>query len=46
MLSFGAKSCVLQFATQKFKNWDIQSYNIALCFVWELNLVADTEGGT
>ena len=34
LLSFGAESFVFQFAIQKFKDEDIQSYNFACCFVW------------
>jgi len=40
------QNLVFQFATQKFKNYDIRNYNFAFCFVWVWNLVAPTEGGT
>jgi hypothetical protein len=46
LLSFGAESFVLQFAIQKFKDYNIQNYNFAFCFVWVRNLVAHIEGGT
>ena len=29
----------------KFKDYDIENYNFACCFVWVCNLVADNEGG-
>jgi len=41
-----AESFVFQFAIQKFKDWDLQNYNFACCFVWVWNLFADIEGGT
>ena len=31
---------------QKFKDYDIQNYNFAICFIWVCNVVLDTEGGT
>jgi len=34
LLSFGAESFVLQVATKKFKDQDIENYNFACCFVW------------
>jgi len=43
---FGAESFVLQFAVQKFQDYDIQNYNSACCFVWVWSLVAHIEGGT
>jgi len=42
LLSFGAESFVFQFAIQKFKDHDIENYNIACCIVW----IAHTEGET
>jgi len=32
LLSFSAESFVFQFSIQKFKDYDIQNYNIACCF--------------
>jgi len=46
ILSFGAGSSVLLFATQKYKDEIVQNYKFAFCFVWVWNLVAHTEGGT
>jgi len=37
---------VFQFAIQKYKNLDVQSYSFTCCFVWVWNLVAYDEGGT
>jgi hypothetical protein len=34
LLSIGAESFVFQFATQKFKDYNIQNYNSACCFEW------------
>jgi len=34
LLSFDVESFVLQFAIQKFKDYDTQNYNFASCFVW------------
>jgi len=34
LLSFGAESFVFQFDIQKFKNYIIQNYKFAFCFVW------------
>jgi len=34
LLSFGAKSFVVQFAIQKYKDYDIQNYTFASSFVW------------
>jgi len=34
LLSFGAESIVFYFAIQKFKDYDIENYNFARCFVW------------
>jgi hypothetical protein len=34
LLSFGAESFVFQFAFQKCKDYVIQNYNFACCFVW------------
>ena len=34
LLLFSAKSFDFQFATQKYKDEDIQNYNFACCFVW------------
>jgi len=45
LLSFGAESFVFHFAIQKYKDSDVQNYSFDLCFVWEWNLVTDTEGG-
>jgi len=45
LLSFGAECFVFQVAFQKFKDQDIQNYNLACCFVWVWNLVADIAGG-
>ena len=42
---FGAEPFVFQAANQKFKDQDIQNYNLAWCFVWVWNLVADIAGG-
>jgi len=33
LLSFGALSLVFQFATQKYKDYYIQNYNFAICFL-------------
>jgi hypothetical protein len=42
LLLFGAECCVFQFGIQKFKEQDIQNYNIALvlygCETWSLTL--------
>ena len=42
LLSFGAECCVFQFAIQKCKDQDIQSYNFAVvlngCETWFLTL--------
>jgi hypothetical protein len=34
LLSFCAESFDFQFATQEYKDDDIQNYNFACCFVW------------
>ena len=34
LLSFGAKSFVFQFAIQKLKDYSMQNYNFACCFIW------------
>jgi hypothetical protein len=34
LLSFGVESFVFHFATQKYKDKDIQNFNLACCFVW------------
>ena len=34
LLSFGAESFVFQLSIQKYKDEDIQKYNISCCFVW------------
>ena len=34
LLSFGAESFVFQFAIQKLKDYSIQNYNFACCFLW------------
>ena len=36
-------SCLLP---KNLKDYDIQNWNSACCFVWVWNLVADIEGGT
>ena len=46
LLSFTAVSYVFQFAIQKFKDYNIQNYNFACCFVWVCNLVSPIVGGT
>jgi len=33
LLSFGAESFVFQFAIQKFKDEDVQNYNVSLSFI-------------
>ena len=38
MLSFGAESFVFQFAIQKFKDYDIQNYNVAVLFCMGVKL--------
>jgi len=34
LLLFGAEYFVFQFAIKKYKDYDIQNYNFACCFVW------------
>jgi len=34
LISFGSESFVFQSAIQKYKDQDIQNYNVACCFVW------------
>jgi hypothetical protein len=34
LLSFGAEFFVVQFAIQKYKDYDIQNYTFAFSFVW------------
>jgi len=34
MPSFGAESFVFKFPVQKFKDYDVQNYKCACCFVW------------
>jgi hypothetical protein len=46
LLSMSAERLVFQFAIQKYKGYDKQSYNFARCFVWVCSLVSHNEGGT
>jgi hypothetical protein len=46
VLSYGAESCVFREATQKVKDYSIQKYKFACCFVWVFNFVAHIEGST
>ena len=46
LLSFEAKSFVIQFIIKKLKDLDIQNCNFVCCFVWVSKLVAHIEGGT
>jgi hypothetical protein len=43
-VSFIVGSLVCQFAIHKYKDEDIQNYNIVCCFVWVWNMVAQIEG--
>ena len=45
LLSFGTESFVVQFASQKYKDYDIKNYKFACCFVWVWNLVIKNEDG-
>jgi hypothetical protein len=45
LLSFGAEYFVFQFTIQKCKEYDMQKYNLAGCFVWLCNSVAHIGGG-
>jgi len=40
--SFGAES----FANQNLKDYDMQQYNFACCFVWLRNVVTQIDGET
>jgi hypothetical protein len=44
-LLFCAESLVFQFAIQKRKDYDLQNYDLAGCFVWLRKLVTHIEGG-
>jgi len=46
LLSFCAESFVVQFAIQKYKDYNIQNYTFASSFVWVRNLAFHIEGGT
>ena len=46
LLSFGTESFVVQFASQKYKDYDIKNYKFACCFVRVQNLVTHNEDGT
>jgi hypothetical protein len=35
---------VFQFANQKYKDYNIEDYNFACCFVWVWNLVSHIRG--
>jgi hypothetical protein len=43
LLSLSAESDAFQFATQKYKDYDIRDYNFASCFVWVLKLVSNID---
>jgi hypothetical protein len=45
-LLFSAELFTFQFAIQKCKDWDIQNYNFACCFVWVWNMAAHFERET
>jgi len=46
LLLSGAESFVFQFAFQKYKDYGIQNYYFACCFVWVRNMVFHIEAGT
>jgi hypothetical protein len=45
LVHYSEVSFVLQIATKKFKNWEVQNYTYARWFVWVQNVTADIEGG-